>query len=202
MRTYQVPGVFYSCCPVPSYSPFLGPWDLILWVPWKGLAFPSTSRPSGLTAALPPHGLGLAESPAGDRDTVLAGDPASLQPCPDPGLSSSLPQASALWFTTSPQDSSSGGTGPGCAAARLLGAGPELSVVPSKWTSRSLFAGPAARPIAWCVEAVRTGSLLSTLRQDCMSAVGGLFCARGLYHIVLEFQGCGNFQSHHIEPLL
>lgn len=46
--------------------------------------------------------------------------------------------------------------GPFCPPARLLGPGPELSVVPSRWASGSLVAGVTASAAAWCLEAVRT----------------------------------------------
>lgn len=70
-----------------------------------------------------------------------------------------------------------GVAGPFRATAWLLGPGPELSVVPSRWTSRSLLVGHTTPPSARRVEAVRTGSLLSPLEPEFISAAGAdVFC--------------------------
>lgn len=55
--------------------------------------------------------------------------------------------------------------GPCCAPTRLLGPGPELSVVPSRWASEWLVAGGDASSAAWRLEAVRTLPSPFHLRQ-------------------------------------
>ena len=126
-----------------------------------GSSGPSIQPPSplGCLWALPAPRLGLAGSPANSGDAVLP------RPAPPPP---SLPLT--LWsFLFGPRPlrcglllhhrpALLGLAGPLGATARLLGPGPELSLVPRRWTSRWLLAGGPAPPPARRVEAVRTDS--------------------------------------------
>lgn len=154
---------------VPLYS--YGVWPLgsfgKLW------RFHSTSFRSRLPAGSAHSRLGVAGSTAGCRDTAFAGP--SLLPSTNPLVLPLVPRPLHRGLLLHHRPAPLGVAGPLCATTWLLGPGPELPLVPRRWTSKSLLVGGATPPPAWRVEAVRQP--LSTLKLDFTRVIGGFFCA-------------------------
>ena len=134
----------------------------------------STSFRSRLPAGSAHSRLGVAGSTAGCRDSV-GWCPGSLLPSTNALVLRLVPRPLHRGLLLHHRPAPLGVAGPLCATAWLLGPGPELPLVPRRWTSKSLLVGGATPPPAGRVEAVRQP--LSALKRDFTRAIGGFFCA-------------------------